>query len=88
MPTDRSDICLRNYCRQGHTAGLVWLGENSFAAKEQHCSRCGATFQSHEEKMGDVNIAVELLSDAEDDVFDTAIIASTDSDLTPPVTAV
>ncbi len=38
--------------------------------------------------MGDVNIAVELLSDAEDDVFDTAIIASTDSDLTPPVTAV
>ena len=38
--------------------------------------------------MTDVNIAVELLGDAQDDVFDTAIIISGDSDLTPPTSAV
>ena len=38
--------------------------------------------------MTDVNIAVELLGDAQDDVFDTAIIISGDSDLTGPVTAI
>lgn len=42
---------------------------------------------SYEEKMTDVNIAVELLGDAQDDAFDTAIIISGDSDLTPPVRA-
>ena len=35
--------------------------------------------------MTDVNIAVQLLGDAQDDRFDTAIIISGDSDLTPPV---
>ena len=38
--------------------------------------------------MTDVNIAVQLLSDAQDDVFDTAIVISADSDLTSPVQAV
>lgn len=38
--------------------------------------------------MTDVNIAVELLGDAQDDVFDTAIIVSADSDLTRPVAAI
>ena len=64
------------------------IHEGYHAAKDLRCSRCGATFQSREEKMTDVNIAVELLGDAQDDVFDTAIIVSADSDLTRPVTAV
>ena len=38
--------------------------------------------------MTDVNIAVELLGDAQDDAFDTAIIVSGDSDLVRPVQAV
>ena len=38
--------------------------------------------------MTDVNIAVELLSDAYDNRFDTAIIVSGDSDLTGPVGSV
>ena len=36
----------------------------------------------------DVNIAVRLLNDAYDDLFDTAIIVSGDSDLVPPVESV
>ena len=42
----------------------------------------------YEEKMTDVNIAVELLCDAHADLFDTAILVSGDSDLTSAVQAV
>ena len=58
-----------------------------YLAKERHCPECGAEWTTHEEKMTDVNIAVELLGDAQDNAFDTAIIISGDSDLTPPVRA-
>lgn len=59
-----------------------------YLAKERRCSECGAEWIIYEEKMTDVNIAVELLGDAQDDAFDTAIIISGDSDLTPPVRAI
>ena len=58
-----------------------------YLAKGRRCSECGAHVTTYEEKMTDVNIAVELLGDAQDDAFDTAIIISGDSDLTPPVRA-
>ena len=57
-------------------------------SKEQRCLTCGATWQTYEEKMTDVNIAVELLGDAQDDAFDTAIIVSGDGDLASPVRAI
>ena len=59
-----------------------------YLAKDNQCSSCGAVWQTYEEKMTDVNIAVELLVDAQDDKFDTAIIVSGDSDLTRPIEAV
>jgi len=59
-----------------------------YLPKPQQCFTCGATWTSHEEKMTDVNIAVELLKDAYDDAFDTAMILSADSDLVAPVVAV
>lgn len=37
--------------------------------------------------MTDVNIATELLSDAFNDSFDTALLISGDSDLVPPIIA-
>ena len=64
------------------------IHEGYHAAKEIRCPNCGSLFQSREEKMTDVNIAVELLGDAQDDVFDTAMLMSADSDLTHPVEAV
>lgn len=42
----------------------------------------------YEEKMTDVNIAVEMLCDAHADTFDTAILVSADGDLTGAVLAV
>ena len=59
-----------------------------YVAREQRCLSCGATRQTYEEKMTDVNIAVELLGDAQDDTFDAAIIISGDGDLASPVRAI
>ena len=55
-----------------------------YNTKTQRCQTCGAVWQAYEEKMTDVNIAVELLGDAQDDAFDTAIIVSGDGDLAGP----
>lgn len=40
------------------------------------------------EKMTDVNIAVEMMSDAYQNLFDVALLVSADSDLTAPVLAI
>lgn len=52
------------------------------------CRNCGHTYQTHHEKMTDVNIATELLSDAFQDGLDTALLVSADSDLVGPVRTV
>jgi hypothetical protein len=49
------------------------------------CNRCGELFPKPNEKMTDVNIAVEMLTDAFLDHFDTAILVSADSDLVAPL---
>lgn len=59
-----------------------------FLPKEFRCFNCGRVKQTYEEKMTDVNISVALLSDAQDDLFDTAMIISADSDLIEPVRTV
>ncbi len=66
----------------------VRLHYGHFLVKPRECFECGATWEIFEEKMTDVNIAVQLLGDAQDDVFDTALVVSGDSDLTKPVQAV
>ena len=56
-----------------------------YLSKEKRCKQCGATWTTWEEKMTDVNIATQLLSDAYEDRFDTAFVVSGDSDLTTPI---
>ena len=56
--------------------------------KTETCRLCGASRETFEEKMTDVNIAIALLRDAMQDAFDTAIIISADSDLIGPIDAV
>lgn len=56
-----------------------------YLPKQQKCKSCGASWTSHEEKMTDVNIAAQLLVDAYDNRFDTALVISGDSDLTTPI---
>jgi len=52
------------------------------------CRKCGHTYTTHHEKMTDVNISVELMTDAFQDQFDTALLISADSDLVGPVESV
>mgnify|MGYP001041479440 CR=1 FL=1 len=49
------------------------------------CPKCGYVEAIPNEKMTDVNIAVEMLGDAYQDRFDTALLISADSDLTAPI---
>jgi uncharacterized LabA/DUF88 family protein len=45
------------------------------------CRNCGHTYQAHHEKMTDVNIAVQMLTDAFQNRFDVALLVSADGDL-------
>lgn len=62
--------------------------EGHYLAKDRSCHQCGAQWTTHEEKMTDVSIATEMLVDAFQDAFDTALLISADSDLTPPTKAI
>ncbi len=59
--------------------------EGQYRLKDLRCRACSAAFQVPTEKMTDVNIATELLTDAFRDEFDTAFVVSGDSDLVPPI---
>ena len=68
--------------------GGVSIDYGHFLSRPARCRSCGAKWRSNEEKKTDVNIAVRLLEDAFDDLFDVAIIISGDSDLAPPIESV
>jgi uncharacterized LabA/DUF88 family protein len=55
---------------------------------EFKCSGCQRPNFIQNEKQTDVNIAVEMLSDAYQNKFDVAVIMSGDSDLVPPIKAI
>ena len=76
------------YLEALETLPNLHIHQGYHVAKEQRCFACGAVWQTYEEKTTDVNIAVELLGDAQDDVFDTAIVVSGDGDLAGPIRAV
>jgi uncharacterized LabA/DUF88 family protein len=57
----------------------------TYLINDIECLRCGNRFPKPSEKMTDVNIATELLSDAFLDKFDKAILISADSDLSAPI---
>jgi len=67
------------------TLDNLTIFEGHFLDKILKCKKCGYEWSSPEEKMTDVNIATELLSDAFDNCFDIAHLISGDSDLAPPV---
>lgn len=56
-----------------------------YLEKPRQCRQCGAQWRDYEEKMTDVNIAIQLMTDAFDDAFDAALVISGDSDLTTPI---
>lgn len=68
---------------EAHSGVGATLGH--YLPKPITCRNCGSTWQNFEEKRTDVNIAIEMLADAQADRFDTAILISADSDLSAPI---
>lgn len=62
------------HCQFGH-----------YLEKQRNCLHCHTSWTSYEEKMTDVNLAIQLLTDAFDDNYDVALVISGDSDLTTPI---
>lgn len=61
----------------------IYYGNYLLAGRR--CPSCHHRYQVPTEKMTDVSIAVEMLTDAIQDSFDTALLISADSDLRPPI---
>jgi uncharacterized LabA/DUF88 family protein len=71
---------------------LRWAGvdtiQGRFQDKHVRCHKCNQIYKTHEEKRTDVNIALKVLCDAIDELYDKALIVSADSDLLPAIHAV
>lgn len=59
-----------------------------YQAEVKTCENCGFNAIVSHEKKTDVNIATELLVDAFQNKFDTAILVTADADLTAPIVAI
>ena len=70
------------------TLSKVKIYYGNYQSNKSKCRKCGYIEMVPSEKMTDVNIAVELLTDAYENKFDTAILVSADSDLVPPIQSV
>lgn len=72
----------RSFIKALQTRGVTpVLGH--FKEKDRACRKCGNAWKDHEEKETDVNIALYLLRDAFEDLYDRALVVSGDSDLAP-----
>jgi len=56
-----------------------------FKSKDAYCKLCKGTYRAMEEKESDVNIAMHLIADAFQSIFDQAFLVTNDSDLLGPV---
>lgn len=56
-----------------------------FYDKPRNCTGCGRTWMSHEEKMTDTAIGVNLVADAFTDEYDTALLVGGDTDIVPAI---
>lgn len=56
-------------CRMGH-----------FVHSTDRCNACGHSWQLSVEKQGDVNLALSIAADAEDDLFDVCYLVTADGD--------
>lgn len=67
------------------TLPKMTIVEGRYEGEPFHCTKCGHPAIKHSEKMTDVNIAVTMVNDASDNLFDTAILVTGDSDQVPTI---
>lgn len=59
-----------------------------FLKEPRSCRRCGHKWEAPVEKKSDVNLALSLVEDAIDDVFDHAFLVTADSDQVPAILSI
>lgn len=74
----------RHYVAALQTTGVTPV-MGHFKVKSKECRKCGAVWDSHEEKETDVNLALALLDLAYKNLYDHAFILTRDSDLAPAI---
>lgn len=74
-----------DYLEALQTLPLLKIYEGHYLPKIVTCNRCGTSWLKPEEKKTDVQMATQLVIDAYEDHFDTAMIVSGDGDITPPI---
>ncbi len=67
------------------STGKIQIFYGHYLINSIECRNCGHIFPKPNEKMTDVNIAVEMLCDAFKDKYDSALLISADSDLSGPI---
>jgi len=70
------------------TRGGLDIFYGRYQKKEKECRSCGHQWTEFEEKMTDVRMSTEVLRDAFNDHFDTAILVTADADMLPPIEVV
>lgn len=74
----------RQYVKALENAGVEVVMAH-FKQKQMTCRNCEVEWISREEKETDVHLALRLLGDAEDCVYDRGMLVTADSDLVPAV---
>lgn len=69
-------------------SSVVDIRQGRFQQKSKTCHSCSASWHEYEEKESDVSLAVSLLEDGVSDLYDTAMVISADSDMSPAIRAV
>lgn len=70
------------------TLNYFEISKGRFQDEPQKCPKCRFIYTIPKEKKTDVNIATEMLWDAFNNEFDTAILISADADLVPAIEAI
>ena len=72
----------RQYIKVLRSTGVKDI-QGRFMEKYIRCHICGKYYKTREEKQTDVNIAVHMISDGINDLYDRAVVVSGDTDLIP-----
>lgn len=86
-PTDKQK-CQSTYIEALEGLSNLEIYYGKYQLNPQICRNCDYKSMVLSEKMTDVNIAVQILIDAYQNNYDTALLISADSDLIGPITAV
>jgi uncharacterized LabA/DUF88 family protein len=66
---------------------MLDIRRGRFQQKSKTCHSCRSSWYEYEEKESDVSLSVSLLEDGVNELFDTALIVSADSDMSPAIRA-